>query len=65
MKSDGRRIDLPQSPTREELAQTLGHLTGRAPDQREIDQIQRQLDVPQSSYAPGGETAFRTRVVYR
>ena len=65
MTRPDRRIDLPQSPTREELAQTIGHVTGRVADQREIDQIHRQLDVPQSSYAPGGETTRRTGVVIR
>ena len=63
MNSDYRRVDLPQTPTPAELAQTIHHLTGRPPDQREMDQLQRQLNVPQNTYAPGGETSRTSRTI--
>ena len=56
-----RRIDLPQTPTASDMARVLEHVTGRFPDQREISDLQQQLNVPQSSYAPGGETGNRNR----
>ncbi len=62
---DFRRIDLPQSPTPEQLDRTLGHLTGRPADPREVEGVLRQLDAPQSDYAPGGENSNRMSTALR
>jgi hypothetical protein len=59
------RIDLPQTPDIGETARTLEHLTGRPVDLRELSDLQRRLEVPQTSYAPGGEQGTRNRVIRR
>ena len=60
-----RRIDMPQTPDGGELVQTVQHLTGRPADLREVAALQRQLDVAQNDYAPGGEQSLRSRVILR
>ena len=60
-----RHVNLPQTPDGGELVQTLEHVTGRPADLREVANLQRQLNVPQSDYAPGGDQGIVNRVVLR
>jgi len=58
-------VSIPQTPTPQQLANVLEHLTGRPADRQEIAQVERQLEVPQQSYAPGGESMIPTRMVIK
>ncbi len=58
-------LDRAQTPSPAQVSETLEHLTGRTAIEQEAAQIERQLDVSQSDYSPGGDVHRTRRVVIR
>ena len=58
-------VGMPATPTPTRLAATLEHLTGRQASSEEIAKMQRQLDVTQQDYAPGGQQYQTNKIKIR